>query len=445
MSTRSPHDTSSRPRDPAEQQLRVQLEGAWELLEQARDHQTELLERLDSRRWQHQLHKRLESLRQVREQEAPLGKALERAERRIQRESWPESHPLRLLTGQLRAQRLEVETLVRNRLAELGGDEDATFAEALERLEAKVRELPPGPPGGDELVLLSGHAETLSRGLAWAIALGALLAVLHALGDSEGPWLASLFALLVCVTGVGMVLRLRTRYWLTPRRLVWRPLLGGTEQIPLNTIQPDGVVASPEWESPRTLRIVGRQSVTLQELQQLEILEALLELHRRPPLLGRVSGLPAYPLAMFPAERRLKNPHIEYPAQPGVIVMRPAYVAFLAEQGLDSILSGLSGTWPNERPKSLTLLLLLQQLRLLPEADFDRCVEEAVRASGGELWPVATITHGPIPSGGGHQFTSDRDAVLTGFPRSAQRDAIGRVMHHWPEQKRGKAAGKNPG
>ena len=148
---------------------------------------------------------------------------------------------------------------------------------------------------------------------------------------------------------------------------------------------------------------------------------------------------------MFPAERRLKNPHIEYPAQPGMIVMRPGYVAFLAEEGLDSILKGFSGTWPNPRPKSLTLLLLLQQLRLLPEADFDRCVEEAVRASGGEHWPVATITHGPVPSGGGHQFTTGRDAVLTGFPRSAQRDAIGRVMHRWPEQKSGKAGGKKPG
>ena len=235
MSTLSPNGTPPRTRDPAEQHLRVQLEGAWEVLEQARDQQAELLKRLDSRRWQHQLHKRLESLRQAGEQEAPLGKALERAERRIRQESWPESHPLRLLAGQLRAQRLEVETLVRNRLAELGGDEDATFAEALDRLEAKLRELPPEPPGEDELVLHSGHAETLFQGLRWALALGAVLAILRAMSDGEGPWSPSLFALLVGVTVAVMVLRLRARYWLTPRRLVWRPLLGGTEQIPLNT------------------------------------------------------------------------------------------------------------------------------------------------------------------------------------------------------------------
>ncbi|MCY1079315.1 hypothetical protein [Archangium lansingense] len=169
MSTPPPNDTLARTKDPAEQQLRVQLEGSWEVLEQAQARQAELLERLNSRRWQHQLHERLESLRQVSEQETPLGKALERAERRIRQESWPESHPPRLLTGQLRTQRLEIETLVRNRLAELGGDEDATFAEALERLEAKLRELPPGPPSEDEQVLLSGHAENERERPPWQL------------------------------------------------------------------------------------------------------------------------------------------------------------------------------------------------------------------------------------------------------------------------------------
>ncbi|MGZ3459906.1 MAG: hypothetical protein ACXU86_15540, partial [Archangium sp.] len=113
-----------------------------------------------------------------------------------------------------------------------------------------------------------------------------------------------------------------------------------------------------------------------------------------------------------------------------MIVMRSGHVAFLPDQGFDDMLRALIGTFPYGRPYELTLSLLLQQLCLLPEADFDRCLERAASASGGELWPASTVTHGPAPSDSGYQFTVRNGPVLTGFPDASLRDAISRVLHH---------------
>jgi hypothetical protein len=44
MPTHSPHDPTRPPRDLSEHDLRVQLEGTWEVLEQAQDQQAVLLE-----------------------------------------------------------------------------------------------------------------------------------------------------------------------------------------------------------------------------------------------------------------------------------------------------------------------------------------------------------------------------------------------------------------
>ena len=147
MSTRSSTDTPPRTHDAPEHELRVQLEGTWEVLELARDRQAALLERLTPRDWLRRLRERPELLRRFRELEGPLGEALERAERRLQKDSASEHHPLRVLIGQLRVQRATVESWVRLRLTGLGEHRAMSFVDGLSRLEVEIFEPPPRVPG----------------------------------------------------------------------------------------------------------------------------------------------------------------------------------------------------------------------------------------------------------------------------------------------------------
>ncbi|MFL5358242.1 hypothetical protein [Archangium sp.] len=435
MPTRSPTDTPPRPQDASEHDLRVQLEGTWEVLEQARDQQAALLERLTARDWLRRLREQPELLRRFREQEGPLGEALERAERRLQKESSPEHHPLRVLIGQLRVQRASVESRVRMRLTHLGEHRATSFLDGLARLEAEIFEPPPRVPGKDETVLVSG-------GLTGMLVVQCILIVVWLLAGSyvvgsrsqESVAERALFFIFILSVLMRALLPDPHRYWLTPRRLVWKQFFGGMKQMPLESLRPDGITrlthSRNSWTRP--LRGEGKQTVTFSNLQNLDLLEALLRMHTGPPLRGRVSGPPTYTLAMFPATRRSHTAGPEYWDEPGLLVMRSGHVAFLPDQGFDDMLRALFGTWPTERPAELSLPLMMQQLCLLPAEDFDRCLATAVRAGRGELWAAARVTHGPVPSGRGYQFTVPQGPVLTGYPEASQHDAIGRVVHHWP-------------
>lgn len=426
MSTRSPTDTT-------EHDLRVQLEGTWEMLELARNRQAALLERLTTRDWLRRLREHSELMRQVREQEGPLREALERAERRLQKESPPEHHPLRVLIGQLRIQRATLESQMRLRLQQLGEHRATSFLDGLVRLELEIFEAPPRVPGKDETVLVSGGV-----GGQIVFQCASLLLFMLTVGstlprESHGRAAGLLLFLLIPLIIMGFVIPRTNRYWLTPRGLVWKQLFGGMKQIPLESLRPDGITRLPgrnPWALP--LRVEGKQTVTFSKLRNLDLLEALLRMHAGPPLHGRVSGPPTYTLAMFPATRRPYTAGPEYWDEPGLLVMRSSHVAFLPEQGFDDMLRALFGTWPTGRPAELFLPRMMQQLCLLPVEDFDRCLATAVRASRGELWEAARVTHGPAPSGRGYQFTVHQGPVLTGYPEASQHDAIGRVVHHWP-------------
>ncbi len=430
-----------------EHDLRVQLEGAWEVLEQTRARQTALLEPLASRRWQRRLQKQPELLRQLRELEAPFSEALARAEHRLQQGTGSEPPPLTLLIRQLRTQRDRVETLVRDRLTRLGEQGGASFVEGLERLETKLREPAPGALFEGEHVVFASTGGLWMLGL-WSVALIAVLfpskrispiTELYDVFATGQYWLLG-FALFPLVPLLGTLLhtlRGLNRVWLTPRRLVWKPLLGPARHLSLDTLRPDGITTEPNFYAKKSgvLHVSGGgESLTLNNVWNVGLLEALLQLHRGPRLLGRLQGPPTYPLAMFQAHRRPADSRPEQEGAPGMLVLRSSQVAFLPEKGFDAMLRALFGDWHHERPEKLTLPLMLEQLSLLSEADFDRCVEEAVRAGGGELWPAATVTHGRAPYGREYQFTVRNGPVLALVPGASEREALDRVVRHWPPQ-----------
>ncbi|WNG57229.1 hypothetical protein F0U59_22495 [Archangium gephyra] len=75
----------------------------------------------------------------------------------------------------------------------------------------------------------------------------------------------------------------------------------------------------------------------------------------------------------------------------------------------------------------MTLSMLLQQLRLLPEAEFDRCLEEIVRAREGSRWAWSSVTHG-LTADDKYQVLLPDGSVLTGAPDATQHTAISRVL-----------------
>lgn len=401
------------------------------MLEQARAHKSALLKRLDSFRWRHHLQRDPELPRRVRELEAPLARALERVEHRLSQESRPKDHPLHRLTGQLHALDARLEKRVRQRLSQWEPDGKWTLADGLTRLEARVREPLLQLPGEAEPVLMTGGAE-----FGGSNAVPFLLNLLwlfpaRALSLGKYGYLASGLLLIVGYHLLLKFLRRRTRFWLTPRRLVWRTRRGEVNQLALDSLRyaftplffaRDGLILRQE-DGTRT---------PLAWMENLHALRTVLVLRELPPLRGQALGAPTYALAMFPAIRREGAGQRKWPARSGVLVMRPGQLVFLEDKHLWNIVRDVFHKVPDEL-YGLSLNTLLQQLQLLPEAEFDRCLEEAVRAGGGEHWSSSAVSHG-ITASDEYLVRLPDGTVLTGAPDATRHEAISLTRGHRSEE-----------
>ncbi|MFY0527652.1 hypothetical protein ACN28I_32400 [Archangium gephyra] len=411
---------------PSPEDLRVQLEGSWEVLEQAHAHKAALLKGLDSVRWRHHLQRDPELPRRVRELETPLARALERVEHRLRQESWPESHPLHRLTRQLRALDTRLEKRVRQRLAFWEPAGEWSFAEGLTRMEARARDSHLQVPGEAEPVLMTGGADYRSGSLITFLTIMCWGNPAAKMGlDRTGIFVSGAVILVGIPLLVG-VLRRRARFWLTPRRLVWRTSRGRVNELALDSLRyastfplvaKNGLVVRQGDDGPRAL-LVG-----LENLQNLRVVLALREL---PLLRERALSAPTYALAMFPALRREKGSRFKT-ASSGVLVMRPGQLVFLEDQHLWNIVRVLFGRVPDDL-YGLTLNMMMQQLRLLPQAEFDRCLEQLTPATdSGYRWSSSEVTHG-LTADDKYQVVLPDGAVLTGTPDATQQAAISRVL-----------------
>jgi hypothetical protein len=247
----------------------------------------------------------------------------------------------------------------------------------------------------------------------------------RALGMGKIGYLVSGFFIILGYPLVLNLLRRRTRFWLTPRRLVWRTRRGQVRQLaldslhyafPLPFISVDGLIVREE-DGPRAL---------LTGMKNLQALRAILELRERTPLRGETLRAPTYALAMFPAKRREKAGLLKWLAHSGVVVMRPGQLVFLEDRHLRNMVWSLFGWLPGDF-QGLSLSALMQQLQLLPEAEFDRCLERLAPTGGGSRWSSSAVTHGRTDSGEYHVLLPD-GSVLTGAPEATQHEAIRRVL-----------------
>ncbi len=376
----------------------------------------ELLRVLRSPRWRWRLRVRVDLLR--------LALALEPAvSGRLERSAAPVSR-------RLRSRRQRLERRARARLARLTRWRGTSLGEVLGRLERLVSEPLPELPGADEPVLFSG-AQDGRHFLAWPGAWVFALFVLvhqHLLGRAASLWP-------VALVGAGLfavyLVRYTGRFWLTATRLVWKPWLGEPVQVSLAANAADGNTALPAWGE---VRVEAERGVTVRHAGAAGRLASLLELHRRSPFLGEVDGLPRVrEVSVVPAWRVPEGRAPGSRAEPGVAVLRPGYAAFLPAHRSADVFRGLTG--PGERLARLdvdvSVEVLVQQLRLLSEADFDAYLRQAVFATGGELWFADEVRTGEAASARHVCLVGVRGVGMQLRPDPLQAEATQRIVRHW--------------
>lgn len=375
---------------------------------------TGLLRMLRSPRWKRLLHTHVDRLREARELDGPV---------------------LELLTaestcphGLLLLQRKRLEVLAHKRLGQLTAQGATTLDEVLGHLEAWVRAPVPQPPLEDEPVLLEdsqGWRQILSWPGTWLFGL-VVLTNRHGLERHGNP---APLLIVGAVLALYYHLRCRGRFWLTTKRLLWVPRFGEPVQVSLDSISRDGVSALPAWGE---VRVEGERILTVRHVKQAGRLSALLELHRRSPFLGVADGVQRVgDVAVLPAEREHAEGTSRRHAEPGVAVLRPGYAAFLPSQRSTEIFRGLAGRTARASEGELTVEMLVEQLRLLPETDFDARLREAVLASGGELWTADELRSRAASESGKVMRFGARGVGMQMRPDALQAEAADRIVRRW--------------
>jgi hypothetical protein len=328
----------------------------------------------------------------------------------------------------LLARRERLERVARGRLARLTRWEGTSLAAGRGRLETLLSEPLPQPPGEDEPVLFEG-TQGWRHFLAWPGSWVFALLVLthqHLLGRRASP-------LPVLVAGGVLLavfhLRYTGRFWLTAKRLVWKPRLGEPVQVSLASIAPGSITALAAWGE---VRVEGERTVTVRHAGAAGRLASLLELHCRSPFLGVVDGTPRVrEVSVVSAWRVPEGAPPGSRAEPGVAVLRPGYAAFLPAHRSTEVFRGLTGPGETMPEVDVTVELLVEHLRLLSEADFDAYLRQAVFANGGELWFADEVRPGEAASAGHVCLVGARGVGMQLRPDSVQAEATHRIVRQW--------------
>jgi hypothetical protein len=226
---------------PVSADIRRQLEGGIEVLEEARTRYARLARMLKKRRWQSRVQARLEVLREGIRQEPVVLETLTRLDHRARAEAWPDTEPALVLAGEVRRLRTRLEALTRERLGAPTTPE-ANLMEKLAGLEQLLSKTLASPLTAEETVLHQGDfmPNTVLSTLGWWVGLGLWFFVL-----TQKLLAAILLYLLLTLLLPSLCKQLQRllsgRFWLTQERLIWKPTGRDAIHIPLQAIPPEGI------------------------------------------------------------------------------------------------------------------------------------------------------------------------------------------------------------
>ncbi|WP_375742138.1 hypothetical protein NR800_22725 [Corallococcus interemptor] len=411
-----------------------QLEGRAEVLAAARRPHLELEQALSGRRWRRALARRPELVPALVAEAQAVEEALERVQRRAAQEAWPDDMPVLKAARELSARRERLTRLARRRLDVLTvAPKDIPLEQALTRLDALVRqvvrwELKPG-----EVLVHEAFAQRFQRrdkarrlrselpahyGWRLAVSLCAAFAVVL-LAPPELKKLAGFLFMAIAMAPAAWDLLRSGHTRLTSERLLWKPLLGETQEVRLGTIAEGGVRVERDWD----VCVVGDRRWRARSLWEAPELALLIELHRQPPLRGAArAGVRLDTVAVFPARLGKRK---------GFCVLGPQGLSFIPEGRGAQSLRAVTG-----HPSTLRGFdsdLVLDALRWLPEAEFDTCVTRMVEATGGVAWARADARYVPGSPVWRRIRVEHRGLTLTGRVNWDQQDAAERLLRDWPQ------------
>ncbi len=411
--------------------LRRQLEGRLELIEEALERYGWLEDALKDRDWQRLLRSQLALVARAVEGEAACAEALERATRRAEVEGWPKDSPVLALVREARALRTRLEARVRERLASVASVSGAPALEAdLRRLAALVKdpvslELAPGEPFSQRMAS-TGTVVQYAVGFLYPLGMLALLYLVLAavlLGHALLGIAAGVLVLLG-LANMGTVsqwMRPGT-VWFTPQRLVWVPSLGEPGAVRLDSIADGGIrleKGTVTVEGDRRLRISGLPHLLAERLC------LWLETYRHPELRTRTTLVAHATEAMcFPAMLRRDK---QWEQGHAVLMRRMLFFLPGADAG-PALLRAASGRVLATR---VELAWVLEALRWQPESDLDAYLLRAAKATRGAAWPADLARHSrDVPLE--HQVhITYQDQVVVGQVHGQERDDAARILASW--------------
>ena len=278
---------------PVSEDIRRQLEGGIETLEATHARYTLLERALRKRQWQQAVQERMNTLRALVHQEPELEQTLARLYQRAQREEWPDTEPALRLARKVERLRSRLDALTHERLGR--PTFQVSLVEKLARLHQVLAQTIAPPLSSEEGVLHQGGFEantTMPMEPSHQLLLGLIVLISGVYGDFV---LLACLGVALCLDGIlrrwGLSSRLfltidgwklfqrylSGRFWLTDKRLVWKPTGRRPIHIPLHAIQPGGVRLRSDWSVE--VRLMDGRSFHLDYIQGAERLVSLLEQH----------------------------------------------------------------------------------------------------------------------------------------------------------------------
>lgn len=404
--------------------LRIQLEGALEVLERGERLYASFARQLSGSDWKRRLRSHPRLLAEVRAHEPVLAEAFVRVERRARQEQWPPEHPLPGLLRATRERQARLESLARERLTRWGWCGDASFGEVLAELEARVLEPVVSLPEYSEEVRFQVYQGRALPALPWVLPVLLEVGWIMALAGWLPPWALGLLVVALAGALVAWCLQAPGGFWLTRERMVWRPRSGETVQARLSSLSAGDVELLPEGSAPGSvgLRVRGARSIAIRALRLLPE-EWVTLLRALPPPEGDASPEEAFVLVRASLvsgsirRRQLEGTH-------GLLVLQARAVAFVPARNEEVL-----GLWEE---------LLTRVGHLSPRA-LERFVWMAVDRQEGEYFSPGEVHASPSTqaTAPGYRFTLRDQVVLRGAVDARQARTLERMVHQGPERLHG--------
>jgi len=414
-------------RTPSLEETRLQLEGRAEVLEAALAREAVLERALRSARWKTRLRANPEWVAEQTRREPEVSEALERVRRRAELEGWSQDTPIQRVVHALLARRERLKSLVRRRLASLTSVSGAPVLDAeLARLVELVRreasfQLDPREVLVHETLPLRDWPPVHALLAISSVCVFYVPFALFLTRPGLGKELPLLCALLLLLSLAALVLR-SGEVRLTSKRLIWRPKLGETVAIPLDSLRFD----SFRWSKLlKTVHIEGERRVRLRHQGDGARLLTLLALHGSPPLAGAArAGVLAADVVVYPAVLREGGR-----ARKGHAILRPGGVFFVPMVDGARVFEAVTA---RAAPTAMEAACVLEQLRWLPGAEVDACLTRVVAATGGSWWSAWESRHeADVPAWKRIQITRASQA-LTGKVDWSTQSRVEHILRAWP-------------